>query len=75
MEYRVAAKLTTDHAVIGGNLDLSPTDKELIAKFYPDRPQRRTLNNCTRPPRAKQQADARSRSGSRASDGEALLLR
>jgi hypothetical protein len=36
MEYPVAAKLTTDHAVIGGNLDLSPTDKELIAKFYPE---------------------------------------
>jgi hypothetical protein len=36
MEYLVAAKLTTDHAVIGWNLDLSPTDKELIAKFYPE---------------------------------------
>ena len=36
MEYPVAAQLTTDREVIGWTLDLSPTDKELIAEFYPE---------------------------------------
>jgi hypothetical protein len=36
MEYPVAAELTTDHKVIGWNRDLSPIDREFIAKFYPE---------------------------------------
>ena len=77
MEYPVAAQLTTDHKVIGWNIDLSPTDKEFIAKFYPEPTPRQTLNYRMRPPpaSAKQLGEARARSGFRAPDRKALLLR
>jgi hypothetical protein len=38
MCYPVAAEITTDHKAIGWNTDLSPVDKEFIARLYPKTP-------------------------------------